>query len=46
MPKELGSGHQTPLEEEVCRLKRELEFMQQERDLLKKVVGIFSREPR
>jgi transposase len=42
----VGNGHQTPLEEEVRRLKRELEVMRQERDLLKKVVGIFSREPR
>lgn len=42
----VGSGHQTPLEEEVRRLKRELDIVRQERDLLKKVVGIFSREPR
>ena len=42
----VGSGHQTPLEEEVRRLKRELDVVRQERDLLKKVVGIFSREPR
>ena len=39
-----GSGHQTLLEEENRRLKRELERVQQERDILKKVVGIFSRE--
>ncbi len=39
-----GSGHQTPLEEENRRLKGELERVQQERDILKKVVGIFSRE--
>jgi transposase len=39
-----GSGHQTPLEEENRRLKRELERVQQERDILKKVVSIFSRE--
>jgi transposase len=39
-----GSGHQIPLEEENRRLKRELERVQQERDILKKVVGIFSRE--
>jgi transposase len=39
-----GSGHQTPLEEENRRLKRELERVQQERDLVKKVVSIFSRE--
>jgi transposase len=39
-----GKGHQTTLEEENRRLKRELERVQQERDILKKVVGIFSRE--
>ena len=39
-----GSGHQTPLEEENRRLKRELERVQQERDIRKKVVSIFSRE--
>ena len=41
-----GSGHQTSLEEENRRLKRELERVQQERDILKKVVSIFSREVR
>jgi transposase len=40
----LGSGHQTALEEENRRLKRELERVQQERDILKKVVSIFSRD--
>lgn len=39
-----GSGHQTSQEEEVRRLKRELEIVKQERDILKKAVGIFSRE--
>jgi len=39
-----GSGHQAPLEEENRRLKRELERVQQERDILKKVVSIFSRD--
>src|SRR6266566_2084600 len=39
-----GKGHQTALEEENKRLKRELERVQQERDILKKVVSIFSRE--
>jgi transposase len=38
-----GSGHQTAQEEEVRRLKRELEVMKQERDILKKAIGIFSR---
>ena|SRR6266851_4444072 len=39
-----GSGHQTVLEEENRRLKRELERVQQEREILKKVLSIFSRE--
>jgi|SRR5579863_4942675 len=39
-----GSGHQTALEEENHRLKRELERVQQEREILKKVLSIFSRE--
>jgi transposase len=39
-----GSGHQTAQEEEVRRLKRELEITKQERDILKKALGIFSRE--
>jgi transposase len=39
-----GSGHQTALEEENRRLKRELERVQQEREILKKGVSIFSRE--
>ncbi len=38
-----GSGHQTAQEEEVRRLKRELEVVKQERDILKKAIGIFSR---
>ena len=38
-----GKGHQMPLEEENYRLKRELERAQQERDILKKAIGIFSR---
>lgn len=40
-----GSGHQTAQEEEVRRLKRELETVKQERDILKKAIGIFSRNP-
>src|SRR5215467_9193892 len=39
-----GKGHQTILEEENRRLKREVERLQQERDILKKAVSIFSRE--
>ena len=40
-----GSGRQTAQEEEVRRLKRELEIVKQERDILKKALGIFSRSP-
>lgn len=39
-----GSGHQTAQEEEVRRLKRELEMVKQERDIGNMAVGIFSRE--
>jgi transposase len=38
-----GSGHQTPQEEEIRQLKRENELLRQERDVLKKAIGIFSR---
>lgn len=38
-----GSGHQTAQDEELRRLKRELEITKQERDVLKKAIGIFSR---
>ena len=37
-----GSGHQTPQEEEIRHLKRENELLRQERDVLKKAIGIFS----
>lgn len=40
-----GSGHQPAQEEEMRRLKRELEVVKQERDILKKALGIFSRGP-
>jgi transposase len=39
-----GSGHQTAQEEEVRRLKRELEVVKQERGIVKKAISIFSRE--
>ena len=39
----LGSGHQTAQEEDLRRLKRELEVTRQERDILKKALAIFSR---
>ena len=38
-----GSGHQLPHEEEMRRLQRENELLRQERDILKKALGIFSR---
>jgi transposase len=38
-----GSGHRMPQEEEIRRLKRENEVLRQERDILKKALGIFSR---
>src|SRR5690242_12654345 len=41
-----GSGHQSAEQEEIRRLKRELEVTRQERDILKKVVSIYSRESR
>ena len=41
-----GVGHQKPLEEENRRLRRELKIAQEERDILKKVVAIFSRGPK
>ena len=37
-----GSGHQTPQEEEIRHLERENELLRQERDILKKAIGIFS----
>ena len=39
-----GSGHHTELHEENRRLKGELGRVQQERDIVKKGVSIFSRE--
>jgi transposase len=38
-----GSGHQTAQEEELRRLKRELEVTRQERDILKKAFIVFSK---
>lgn len=38
-----GKGHQSELEEENRRLMRELELLKQEREILKKALGIFSR---
>ena len=42
-----GSGHlHDPEEEQVRRLERELRSTQEERDILKKALAIFSRAPR
>jgi len=42
-----GSGHlQNPEDERVRKLERELRDMKEERDILKKVVSIFSKDPR
>lgn len=38
-----GNGKQNERDAELTRLKRELEIVTQERDILKKVVGIFSK---
>jgi transposase len=38
-----GKGHQSELEEENRRLRRELDLLKQEREILKKAVAIFSR---
>jgi transposase-like protein len=37
-----GKGHQTTIEEEMRKLKRENEILRQERDILKKAVSIFA----
>ncbi len=38
-------GHGHPRDEELTRLRRENELLRQERDILKKAIGIFSRMP-
>ncbi len=38
-----GTGHQSETDAEVSRLKRELEIVRQERDILKKAIAIFSK---
>jgi transposase len=38
-------GNGIPRDQEVARLKREIEILKQERDILKKAVGIFSKPP-
>ena len=37
-----GKGHQSTLEEEIRRLKRENEILRQEREILKKAMSIFA----
>lgn len=41
-----GKGRLRPQDEELARLRKENEILRQERDILKKAVGIFSRMPR
>ncbi|MGB7569332.1 MAG: transposase [Chitinivibrionales bacterium] len=41
-----GTGHLKPLEAENLRLRRELVIAQEERDILKKAVAIFSKKPK
>jgi len=41
-----GSGHLKPADAELLRLKRELEDIKEERDILKKALAIFSKHPR
>ena len=40
-----GKGHMKPKDEEIYRLRKELERTTRERDILKKAVGIFSKTP-
>jgi transposase len=40
----VGNGHQTEVETEVRRLKRENEILRQERDILKKAMQVFARD--
>ena len=39
-------GNGTPRDQEIASLKREIEILRQERDILKKAVGIFSQPPK
>ena len=42
----VGKGHLKPQEAELIRLQRELEYVKEERDILKKALGVFSRRSR
>ena len=41
-----GKGHQSPEQEELRRLRRELADVKEERDILKKAISVFSRRPK
>jgi transposase len=41
-----GKGHQTPEQEELRRLRRQLADVTEERDILKKALAVFSRRPK
>ena len=40
-----GNGNLPDTEKDIARLKRELEVVREERDILKKAIGIFSKTP-
>jgi transposase len=40
-----GKGHQTPEDEEIRRLKKQLADVKEERDILKKAVAFFAKHP-
>jgi transposase len=40
----VGKGHQSEVDEELRRLRRENEILRQERDVLKKALVVFSRD--
>ena len=41
-----GKGHLKPQDEQVWRLRKKLADVEEERDILKKALAIFSKEPR
>jgi len=41
-----GKGHLKPQEEQLWRLRKKLADVEQERDILKKALAIFSKEPK
>ena len=40
-----GKGHQSPDNEEMTRLRRRVKQLEMERDILKKAVGYFAKDP-